>query len=338
VVIERVEGIRRESGETFRRVLQAAGLPGATFHRWKARLRSGEPLLRNPGPKKNVPLDLENLFTEVEQLKHRRRRSFGARALYLAHREAISRRELQKLVTAERCRIKAERRSHLRRISWQVPGLAWAIDGTRLGRMELEQVQDLASRYKFEPFQADAVSAEHVAGHLERIIAVQGPPLILKRDRGSNLGSEAVQAVLEKYLIIPLDSPRRYPPYNGAIERAQGELKATLEAQGPLADCAQADQAAVAHHLNHRPRPCLRGRTACAVFQDGRDAMKAYTRLKRKEVIYWIKETALDIMRRGGSSGAAALDAAWRRAVESWLQLNGVITVSSNKKVSPCLS
>jgi transposase InsO family protein len=212
MVIEQVEGIQKEAGASCRRVLQAAGLPGATFHRWRARLRSGEPLIRRPGPKKAVPLDLENLLAEVRQMRHRGRRSFGTRKLYEAHREAISRRDLQKLVKAERCRINAVRRSHLRRITWQVPGLTWAMDGTRIGPGELQQVQDLASRYKFDPFLTVSLSGEQIAEHLEQIIEAYGPPLILKRDRGSNLRDEAVRAVLEHHLIIPLDSPRQYPP------------------------------------------------------------------------------------------------------------------------------
>jgi transposase InsO family protein len=338
MVVERIEVIQREAGGSCRQALEAVGLPRATFHRWRARLRSGEPPVQRPGPKKTVPLDLENLLTEVRQLKHRRRRSFGTRALYEAHREAISRRELQKLVKAERSRLKAEKHANMRRITWQVPGLTWAIDGTRIGKADLQQMQDLASRYKFEPLLAKPASDEQVAEYLERIIAVHGPPLILKRDRGSNLQGQAVQAVLEKHLIIPLDSPRQYPPYNGAIEHAQGELKGVLATPAPGAEQAPLRPDAAAHELNHRPRPCLGGRTACAVFEAGRAAMKAYTRPRRKQIILWIQSKALDIIRRSGLSGVAAQDAAWRRAVESWLHWSGVITVARGGKLLPCFN
>ena len=63
--------------------------------------------------------------------------------------------------------------------------------------------------------------------------------------------------------------------------------------------------------------------------------MKAYTRPKRKEVIDWIRNEALDIIQRDGLAVADARDAAWRRAVESWLHRNGVITVSVDGKVLP---
>jgi hypothetical protein len=74
----------------------------------------------------------------------------------------------------------------------------------------------------------------------------------------------------------------------------------------------------------------------CVSFETGREVMKAYTRPKRKEVIDWIKCGAMAIMQREGITGANACDAAWRRAVGTWLHRNGVITVSVDKEVLPC--
>lgn len=335
MLLEEVERIRTEAGGSRRQVLEAVGLPWATYQRWTARLRNEEPFVETPGPKKAVQLDLEDLLVEVRRMEHRRRRSFGTTELYEEHRKEISRRQLQGLVKVERCRRNASKRAHLRRITWRVPGLTWAMDATKIGSAQLQQVQDLASRYKFEPFLTSSLSGEQIAEHLERIIEAYGPPLILKRDRGSNQRDDAVRAVLERHLIIPLDSPRRYPQYNGAVEYGQRELKGILELRDPLAGQALANHAVAAHDLNHRRRPCLDGRTSCAVFEGRREAMKAYTRPKRKEVIDWIKNEALDIIQRDGLSGADARDAAWRRAVETWLHRNGVIAVSVDGKVLP---
>ena len=131
----------------------------------------------------------------------------------------------------------------------------------------------------------------------------------------------------------------------GPLERAQREMKEALDERYPLADLALANHTTAARGLNHRPRPCLDGRTACAVLEAGREAMKAYTRPKRKEVFDWITSQALDILHNKGSSGANlsaiasakadAQDAAWRRAVESWLHRNGAITVSMDGQVLP---
>ena len=48
---------------------------------------------------------------------------------------------------------------------------------------------------------------------------------MLKRDNGSNLNHQAVDEVLSRYLVIPLNSPPHDPPYNGGMECAVRELK-----------------------------------------------------------------------------------------------------------------
>jgi hypothetical protein len=325
MVIEEVRTVQRQTGRSCR----------ASYQRWTARLREEKPLVQAPGPKKDVQLDLPLLLEEVQQMKHRGKRSFGTGRLYEAHRQEISRRHLHRLVKEERCRLKAERRRSLRRITWHVPGLVWAIDGTEIGDIQVLHMQDLASHYKFDPQVDVSLPGEQVAAYLEQVIALHGPPLILKRDRGSNLRHAAVQALLEKHLIIPLDSPGHYPPYNGAIEHAQGEIKGTHRVGPALAGVALECHSAAAQTLNHRRRPSLQGRTACAVFGQARQALQSYTRQKRKEVIDWIKQQALAILQGGGSSNARAHEKAWRRAVESWLHREGLITVKVDGKVLP---
>jgi hypothetical protein len=338
MLVEQVEQAKTELGWSCRRVVKAAGIPRSRFFRWRGRIRKQESCIRTPGPKKDVQLNLEALLAEVRQLEHGRHRSYGTAALYEAHREAISRRQLQGLVKEDRQQTNAVRSAKLRKISWQVPGMTWAMDGTEIGPVLLLQVQDLASRYKYEPLVASSVCGEQVAEQLERLIGIHGPPLILKRDRGGNLRHEAVQAVLEKHLIVPLDSPPRWPAYNGAIEYAQREIKELLEVRYPGAEHILACNSAAAQELNHHPKPCIQGQTPCAVLGTGREAMKEYTRPKRKEVIDWIKNEALAIIQTMGGSLASmrAQDAAWRRAVESWLHRNGAITVSVNGQVLPC--
>jgi len=163
MLIEKVESIRMETGGSYRQVLEAVDLPWATYQRWTARLRSEEPFVLTPGPKKVVQLELGDLLAEVREMKHRRRRSFGTTELYEEHKEEISRRELQGLVQTERRRRNAAKRASLKRITWHVPGLAWAMDATKIGPEDLQQVQDLASRYKFEPFLTVSLSGEQIA-------------------------------------------------------------------------------------------------------------------------------------------------------------------------------
>lgn len=337
MLVELVEQAKVQVGWSTRRVTKAAGICRSSFTRWRDRVRAQTPCVETRGPKKDVQVDMAGLLAEVRQLEHGRHRSKGTTALYRKHQAAVSRRQLQKVVEEERHRVNAARWVKLRAIEWQVPGMAWAMDGTEIGVVQLNQVQDLASRYKYEPFMAASVCGEQVAEQLERLIAIHGPPLILKRDRGGNLRHEAVQAVLEKHLIVPLDSPPRWPAYNGAIEYAQREMKELLRVRYPGADRVLACCSAAAHEINHHPKPCLNGQTPCAVLETGREAMRQYTRQKRKEVIDWIKNEALVILGAMGGSSASvrAQGAAWRRAAETWLHRNGAITVSVNGQVLP---
>lgn len=335
MVIEKVQVIQAETGKSYREVIEAADLPRASYQRWRARIGQDKPLIEPPGPKKQVQLSLPLLMEQVGKMKHRQKRSFGTGRLYQAHRQEISRRRLQKLVKQERSRIKAEHRRSLRKITWHVPGLVWAIDGVEHGGSDVMHVQDLASHYKIEPTALTPPTGQAVAGHLEQLIEAYGPPLILKRDHGSNLQDQAVEALLEKYLIIPLDSPCRYPKYNGAMEHAQGELQGTHRIGPPLDPELLKCLALTAHTLNHRRRPSLNGQSPCTVFACRIEAMKPYTRQKRKEVIDWIKHEALAILHSGGSFHARAEEKAWRRAVESWLHREGHITVKVEGKVLP---
>ncbi len=124
-----------------------------------------------------------------------------------------------------------------------MPGLVWSLDDTELARLaphppRLHQVQDLASRYKFTPWVGARVLGKTVAVRLEHLFSQHGPPLVLKRDNGSNLNQPAVDAVLARYLVMPLNSPPHYPPYNGGMECAVRELKTPLveklRASGPI--------------------------------------------------------------------------------------------------------
>jgi transposase InsO family protein len=264
--------------------------------------------------------------------------------LYAVHRLAVSRRVLQQLVTETRGEILRERQAEQRRIHWQIPGLVWSMDPTELTweRDELRQklrllpAMDLASRYKFAPWVGTQLTGEQVAAHLEELFRRYGPPLVLKRDWGSNLNDEAVNELLSRWLVIPLNSPPHYPPYNGGMERGQREFKTVLRPQ-LLAD-PRRDPAGLAlltvHELNHRPRRCLRGQTACEQFAGAKHNLRGYTRRRRKEIFEQIGELAMTIMLEQPVRSQGRADAVWRRAVETWLQQNEIITISEPKSVT----
>src|SRR2546428_8911839 len=148
------------------------------------------------------------------------------------------------------------------------------------------------------PRESERLAGDSIAARLDELFAQQGPPLVLKRDNGSNLNSEAVNAVLSRWLVIPLNSPPYYPPYNGGIERAQRELKEALRPRllaHPAGDVAGL-AALTVHELNHRSRRCLRGVTACEQFASAKWTLRGYTRRGRKEMFEQISESAMKIM------------------------------------------
>jgi hypothetical protein len=121
-------------------------------------------------------------------------------------------------------------------------------------------------------------NALHIAGYLAAVLDRFGAPLFLKRDNGGNLNHTAVNEVLADHFVLPLNSPVHYPPYNGAIEEAQTELKNGLAAKlahkpGCPREHLDAYASSVEHDINHRPRPCLNGKNACQVYFAGRELL-----------------------------------------------------------------
>jgi transposase InsO family protein len=345
MLVTTLSGLKRQVRWPYPRLCASLGLPYASFRRWQHRLERGQPAIFKPGPQKVAPLKLEELRVHLCRLKHGHQRSRGVGRLYRQYRGQISRRDLQALTETVRREFTQQRQAELRRITWHVPGLVWSLDDAELVRLashqlHLHQVQDLASRYKFTPLVGDRALGETVAGRLEQLFLRHGPPLVLKRDNGSNLNHQAVDEVLARYLVIPLNSPPHYPPYNGGMECAVRELKTPLVkkilAGSPVPESqVQVWAEGLAHELNHRSRGCLDGQVACEVFQDAKPAMKDYTLRKRKETFDCINELTMTLIQVWAVHTQRQAETARRLAVETWLQRNGVITITQNKKVLP---
>jgi transposase InsO family protein len=327
------------------RLCASIGLSYVSFRRWKRRLDCGQPAVFKPGPHKVAPLRLEELWAALYHLNHSHQRSCGVGRLCRQYQDQISRRDLQALTKAVRRELAHQHRAELHHITWKIPGLVWSLDDAELARfahrkLHLHQVQDLASRYKFTPWVGEQVLGETVASHLEQLFLLYGSPLVLKRDNGSNLNQEAVNALLARYLVIPLNSPPHYPPYNGGIERAMQEMKTPLHEKildsGPIPEPPVQSWAEVlASELNHRPRGCLDGQIACRVFHDTESVRKAYTLRKRRQIFDWINDLTRELIQASAVPTQRQAEAVRRLAVETWLQRNGVITITQNKKVLP---
>jgi len=348
MIVPTLTELKQQVRWPYQRLCESVGLPYASFRRWKWRLTCGQPAFFKPGPKKVAPLNLDELRGHLCRLEHGRQRSRGVGQLYREYQSQISRRDLEVLTSTVRRELLQQHQAELRHLTWHAPGLVWSLDDAELARfsdhpMHLHQVQDLASRYKFTPLVGGQVLGETVALHLEQLILRHGPPLVLKRDNGPNLNHQAVDAVLARYLVIPLNSPPHYPPYNGGMECAVRELKTPLVEKildhgSMLESQVQLWAEVLAHDLNHRSRPCLHGQVACQVFQSAKSAMRVYTRRKRREAFDWINELTSLLIRVWAVRTPRQADTARRLAVETWLQRNGVISVSQNPKVLPVFS
>ena len=333
-----IDQMKEQTGMPYQALCTAVGLSYASFTRWRTRRDHATPLVRQPGPPKVGPPDLACLSQDIAQLSHGQDRTQGTGALYAHYASNISRRDLMTLVEAARHDLNAQNRQNLRRICWNIPNLAWSMDPCEYredqsDKVYLNHMQDLASRYKFSPMTGDIPCGEEIAGYLAAAFDRYGAPLILKRDNGSNLNHTAVNQVLSDHFVLPLNSPVHYPPYNGAIEEAQTELKNGLKTKlahkpGCPREHLDAYASSVEHDLNHQLRPCLNGRNACQVYFTGK---RTFTRWERRDAYVWIMNMRNDILRSDG----VELQAAWRIAVEAWLKMKGYITVTIQGKVSP---
>lgn len=339
MVVERIEGLRRAEGLPYRELCSREGISHTSFMRWKGRMDRGESAVNRPGPGKVEPLDLDALREQIQLLRHGCKRTAGSGDLYEQHRQRVSRRDLGRMVCGERRRQNRERNRVYHEVGWRTPRLVWATDDTEYHpdkaypKAYLHNVQDLGSRYKFEPLVGLRLAhGDEVAAHLNDLFEVHGPPLFLKRDNHGNLNHGLVEELLEAFLVIPVNSPCYYPQYNGGIEVAQREIKERLSQRQQTPSAFLAIQAGLdVNALNHRRRACLGHRTSCQVFLRGRDLAGTFNRRKRKEVYEWVREKTLELIEKARYDA----DAAWRMAVETWLLDNGFITVSNRRKVLP---
>lgn len=344
--MEIIENMKKRMGMPYGMICKTLHLPLASFNRWRCRIRGNVVVINRPGPKKVEPFDPSVLDTEIQLLDHGVKRSAGTIDLYQRYRFSVSRRELGWMVERVRQDLEADRRAHLRRIEWLIPGVVWAMDFTEydLGmarKIYLHNTQDLGSRYKFLPMAGGYPIGEEVAGYLSEQFDRHGAPLVLKRDNEGNMNHLAINEVLAESFVLPLNSPGYYAPYNGAIEESQREVKSCLRKklmQGLLDPGGHitAYAEAVVNDLNHRIRPCLNGKTSCqAFFESGN--RPAFAKRKRREIYDWVMERVERILSAMRQSGQAVRESAWRIAVESWLRSKGYIKLHINQKCHPIL-
>lgn len=334
-----VQMVQQISGWSRRRLIPALGLVRASVSRWTRHVDQGLPAIRSPGRAKAPLVESEKLTSAITALRHGVHRSPGAPALWRQWQPYISRQNFNAKVHAHRQEQQRLQREQLGRVIWKRPCTVWAMDPAKHAGVFWNLVGDLGSRFRFELLVAAALPACRIVAQLVALFDRYGAPLILKRDNGSNLANPAVDELLLSYGVIALTSPVYYPRYNGAIEYAQRELKASV---GTLTDGGASLDAALAVApvlLNEHPRRCLGGNTADTVFHLAQPEFRhTYDKRRRKEVKEWIDTRAETILDACKECSRRAHDAAWRQAAAAWMQQEQIIEVVPPRKLLPLSS
>ncbi len=330
-ILKQLEEGRREFGW---RELCHELLPCATVLRWRARAQAGVPVVEKAGPKKNEPIELARVKEKIQQLEHGPRRTAGTTVLHAELADSISRRRFQELVAEER----QDRLASMKRIKWLVPGTAWSLDTTEYGleKIKITPLRDLASKYQVPtPLVAPQEDGVLIAAYLERMFKREGAPMFLKRDLGSPLNCQAVDEVLERHWVLPLNSPARYPQYNGSAERHRRDLHPALDEQllKALPVPMSVEVELTTHRLNHRRLRSLHNRTPCQVYHDPARRLRLHGAFRQKifrEVFeqFWHYVQCMSVRNRH------TLNAAWRLVVETWLRRQGWISVTAKSKTN----
>lgn len=337
-MVQKIETLKTEYDAPAVSLVAMTGFSASSFMRWKRRLHRGDSPVKKPGTKKIQPFDLGELKHRIRSLSHRRKRTAGTGQLYKTVKHGISRREFNDMVREVRYDTNRQKAAARCQVFWLRPDLAWGLDGLEYQKRNVQNLQDLCSKYKFVPLTTDDIPCgEEVAGHLSRHFHRFGPPLFLKRDNGGNLNKLAVNDLLEELMIIPINSPPYTAPYNGAIEHSQGELKDWLRKWNPVADTLKEFELQVenaAHALNRRPRRSLCGKNSCrSYFCSSR---LRYNKRKRKEAYNWIRDLAVDISLRAGKNKIDST--AWRVSARKWMENHNLIIIRKPVNVLPNLS
>jgi len=346
MILDTMDELRKATGESYARLCAETGVPYSNLMRWQGRHERGLPPVSAPGPHKVPPMDLARLKLELEDLSHGRKRTAGTGSLYDRYREQLSRRQFRELVEEARRSCWEKEHGGRQRVYWNTPRLIWAVDDVHIGYHEARkvwsnQIRDLGSRYQFPPRLSigHVLDGDWVAERLEQLFEVNGAPLVLKRDNGANLDCAMVDAVLEHYGVVPLNSPLHYPPYNGGIEKGQREFKAELVVQGDGDHLEVPDRLIRAQlatsKLNDIFRRSLHGHSAHWAFETGKPRQREYTLRKRREAFEEMIVMTTVALTEPGSSKPLSPQAAWRLAVQSWLQFHGMITIALERKVLP---
>lgn len=323
-----------------------------------------------PSPDENVTVDLnENtqlqqsctsqkehtlqlLKDEIRQMNHGCQRSKGVGELHQSY-SMFSRREIDCLIKEERSRQNRGEKASCSRIKWRMPMSCIAFDDTWVYTKEngdkvyIHNIKDLASQYLLPPMAGKMLTGKEVAENLEKLFVEYGAPLFLKRDNGGNLNSNEVDQVLDRFGVIPLNSPTYYSKYNGSVEQSNYWIKEKLKEVAAQVNCPINDDTILAltrlaaHEENIKQRRVLSYSRAVETFWLGerqRQKLKKSDRLQLRERVMQRERKLLDEIRKESDDTKELSEKrkkkVKRKAVEEILEERGYIEVTETKMKS----
>ena len=142
-------------------------------------------------------------------------------------------------------------------------------------------------------------------------------------ENACDIGDLDSNAAWHKPPLIPspgANAASAWGPPHGLVVAAKPSFSTTAQLQGALA-------------LLHRPRRCLKGRTAGAVFHE--DAQRLRWTLRQRQTIFRLLLHRFGAMIGKTTNGTRLRPATtWRITVEAWLRCQGLITVRQNQKLN----
>jgi len=300
------------------------GIGLGSLSRWTSRQAQGN---REPAIRGRAQVMSAEVKEKIRASYVAHYRQWGPRVLVAwAYRQGLGRYHPDTIARAiEDLKDPPEEKPQPRRYEITFPGVMWSEDGTgfreRGRKKELLVLQDECSRFKTNWRLASGFArASDVVDYLEEAFEKYGAPLVLKHDGDAMFHEGQVTDLLDRYEVVSLTSPSRYPPFNGKKERSIRDIKSYERAvrRHTTGTTLWERLAKTIHDLNdQRPRPVLRGCTAREVFMK-KSRMLPDRKSFRKEVGD-LEKTLL-----GEACSRRARAAARRKAVEAVLLRYGL--------------
>jgi len=343
-----MDNLKHKTGLSLRFLGRTLPLSYSRLMRWRGRVRKGLPLLLLPGPKPLGSFPWARLHEGLRRLQHRAKRTLGTSALYQDVRQGISRRVFQVLVRRQRQRHHARQRQAQERLQWTTPGVVWSLDGAEYlpdsqGRkLLLNPIQDMASRFRLDPWICLHFAATEMAAHLEKLFRQYGAPLFFKRDNGSAFNNRIIDEVFGRFGVLPLNSPPHYAQFNGAMENGIRQIKSDLAEVLPVPVRWELDIHAplvrqIVRARNYVPRQSLQGLCPVEFWSFGQNRI-TFTLKKRHQIFGWIMARTLATMQSSQALDQRLIDAAWRKSAVSWLRCHGLVIPCTKPIVLPHFS